>query len=60
MKNIRFSLSENFHFSVIQFSVHLNRCGFVMHIFLSNTLTCLCEMNSTMARPFFNETVLPF
>ena len=30
MKNIRFFLSENFHFLVVKFSVYLNRHVFVM------------------------------
>ena len=30
MKNIRFFLSENFHFLVVKFSIYLNRCVFVM------------------------------
>ena len=30
MKNIRIFLSENFHFSVVKFSVYLNRLVFVM------------------------------
>ena len=30
MKNIRFLLSENFHFLVVKFSVYLNRHVFVM------------------------------
>ena len=30
MKNIRFFLSENFHFLVVNFSVYLNRRVFVM------------------------------
>ena len=30
MKNIRIFLSENFHFSVVKFSVDLNRLVFVM------------------------------
>ena len=31
MKNIRFFLSENFHFLVVKFSVYLNRRVFVMN-----------------------------
>ena len=31
MKNIRFFFSENFHFLVVKFSVHLNRCVFIMN-----------------------------
>ena len=30
MKNIRFFLSENFHFLVVKFSVYMNRHVFVM------------------------------
>ena len=30
MKNTRFSLSENFHFLVVKFSMYLNRRVFVM------------------------------
>ena len=30
MKNIRFFLSENFHFLVVKFSVYLNRHVFIM------------------------------
>ena len=30
MENIRFFLSENFHFLVVKFSVYLNRHVFVM------------------------------
>ena len=33
MKNIRFLLSEKFHFLVVQFSVYLNRHGFPRHAF---------------------------
>ena len=31
MKNIRFFLSENFPFLIVNFSVYLNRRVFVMH-----------------------------
>ena len=30
MKNIRYFLSENFHFLVVKFSVYLNRHVFIM------------------------------
>ena len=30
MENIRFFLSENFHFLVVKFSIYLNRRVFVM------------------------------
>ena len=32
IKNIRFFLSENFHFLVVKFSIYLNRLVFVMYI----------------------------
>ena len=36
MKNIRLFLSGNFQFLVVKFSIHMNRCVFVM--FLQNVL----------------------
>ena len=38
MKNIRFFLSENFHFLVVKFSVYLNRLIFVFNV--GNGLMC--------------------
>ena len=32
MKNVRFFLSENFHFLVVKFSVYLNRHVFVIDV----------------------------
>ena len=34
MKNIRISLSENFHFLLVEFSVYLNRHVFVTTFYL--------------------------
>ena len=42
MKNIRFFLSENFHFLVVKFSVYLNRLVFVMS--RCNSLAGVCTV----------------
>ena len=51
MKNIRFFLSENFHFLVVKFSVYLNRHVFVMYRLLaSGQLTINPENLSVLYR----------
>ena len=44
MKKIRFFLSEKFQFLEVEYSIYLNRCGFVMDElpYVSNLKRCLC------------------
>ena len=46
MKNIRFFLSENFHFLVAKFSIYLNRRVFVMILLAWSTRLDINEIVS--------------
>ena len=58
MKNIRFFLSENFHFSEVNFSIHLNRRVFVM-LSLSLSTLSFVKPTSMFHSNFVNICVSP-